>query len=54
MIIYDPPTADATKEEWERYLSSLDWRTDAEEIAAARQFIKMRFTDGFDLTSLLE
>lgn len=53
MIIYDPPTAEAPRSEWEAYVSNLDHRQDAKEIKRARAFMEKIFAPGFNLRKLL-
>lgn len=53
MIIYDPPTAEATRQEWEDYLYSLDPITDKVEFDRVNAFIDLRFSRGFNLVDLL-
>ena len=54
MIIYDPPTSEAERQEWERYLYSLDPITDRGEFQRVNEFIEVRFAIGFDLVDLLQ
>jgi len=53
MTIYDPPTAEADRIEWDAYLSSLSPSKDAQEIRRVKAFIEKRFALGFDLAFLL-
>ena len=53
MTIYDPPTAEAPKSQWDKYLKGLDPQKDQAEIARVKSFMEKRFSDGFRLVSLI-
>jgi len=53
MKIFDPPTSEAGRDQWEAYLAELSPVSDSEEFDRTVEFIKMRFNEGFDLKNLL-
>jgi hypothetical protein len=54
MTIYDPPTAEATKAVWQKYLNGLNPKEDQSEILRTKKFMEKRFAQGFDLSDLLK
>jgi hypothetical protein len=53
MIIYDPPTSDASRGDWDDYLMSLNPAKDQSEIERVEEFMAVRFREGFRFVDLL-